>query len=162
MVVYNQVIDHKNRVNWSPWSHKDPEMTKGFEGPESGVGAVYTWSGNDEVGTGSLKIVEAKENAYIKNELVFTEPFESKDNVEWMFEEKEGKTNVVWLTSGELPKIASMFMDQTMEQMLGPDFEKGLEDLKTYCEKNYVVEEPSVEMEADSMMVDSSSVEEEM
>lgn len=151
-VVYAQVINHKNRMNWSPWEKKDPNMTKKYEGPESGVGAIQKWSGNDSVGTGVLEIMEVKENEYIKNKLVFTEPWESEDTIEWWFTEKDGVTAVKWSSKGELPKIASMFMDQTMDEMIGPDFEKGLADLKTYCEANYTA--PEMDMPSDSTMVE--------
>ena len=43
---------------WNPWGKIDPGMTQSFEGAPAGVGAVYTWAGNREVGEGRMTIVE--------------------------------------------------------------------------------------------------------
>ena len=153
--IYQVVNNHQNRGSWSPWEMKDPSMKKEFTGPESGVGAIVSWtSENEEVGTGSLEIVECMENSYIKNNLVFTAPFEANDIVEWWFEEVDGKTQVTWSSKGELPGIAAMFMDQTMDEMMGPEFEKGLSSLKLYCEENYeapVIEAPVLDYTAEEI-----------
>jgi len=155
--IYNQIVSHKNRDNWSPWATKDPNMTKEYEGPEAGVGSIYKWSSeNEEVGTGSMEVVEVEENEYMKSKLTFTAPWESASTVEWNLEEENGVTKATWSNSGELPAMMAMFMD--LDEQLGPDFEKGLENLKKLCEETYVAPEP--EVVSDSTTMDSSMVEE--
>src|SRR5690606_20747890 len=56
--VFAVVNDFRRWDDWSPWSKLDPEMKVNFEGPPIGVGAVYKWSGNNEVGEGSTTLVE--------------------------------------------------------------------------------------------------------
>jgi hypothetical protein len=44
---------------WSPYEKLDPGMTKTFEGPRSGTGAVYTYSGNQKVGAGRITLLNS-------------------------------------------------------------------------------------------------------
>lgn len=149
-----QVTNHTTRGNWSPWDMKDPDMKKEFSGPENGVGAKLNWSSeSEEVGTGSLEVTEITDFSYVKNQLIFTAPFESESVVEWWFEEKDGVTKATWGSRGELPGLAALFMGETMDEMMGPDFETGLANLKKMCEENYTA--PVVEVP----IVDSTSVE---
>ena len=53
-----------------------------------------------------------------------------------MFSEQGGQTNVIWTMSGTqnfIGKAICLFMP--MEKMLGPDFEKGLAQLKQVAER---------------------------
>jgi hypothetical protein len=50
--VFKVVNDFRQWDAWSPWSKLDPQMKKSLEGPPEGVGAIYKWSGNNEVGEG--------------------------------------------------------------------------------------------------------------
>lgn len=133
-LVFDQVNIHKNRDAWSPWEAMDPNMTKTYEGPESGAGAIYKWTGNDSVGTGSLTILESDPSTYIKSELTFTAPWESTSTIEWHFEEVEGGTRAKWVNKGSLPGYLFWMGTEDMEEMMGPDFEKGLTQLKKVSE----------------------------
>src|SRR5882672_9560020 len=46
--VFAQVNDFRNWDAWSPWAKLDPAAKGTFEGPASGQGAVFNWSGNDK------------------------------------------------------------------------------------------------------------------
>jgi effector-binding domain-containing protein/uncharacterized protein YndB with AHSA1/START domain len=133
-IVFNQVNNHNNRDAWSPWEKMDPNMAKSYEGPQEGVGAIYKWSGNDEVGTGELKIVESEPYAHIKSELVFTEPWESSSTVEWNFTNSENGTTAEWIISGQLPGFMFWMGQEDMEEAMGGDLENGLENLKAVSE----------------------------
>lgn len=133
-LIFGQVNDHRNRDQWSPWEQMDPQMTKSYSGPESGVGAIYEWSGNDSVGTGSLEIIESVPHSYIKSNLVFTSPWESSSIIEWNFDETESGTQVTWSVSGSFPGYLFWMSEATMDEMMGPDFERGLTQLKALAE----------------------------
>ena len=45
---------------WSPWEKLDPNMKRTHEGAPSGVGAVYAWVGNGDVGEGRMTITEVE------------------------------------------------------------------------------------------------------
>ena len=156
--VFNRLGDNKNRGDWSPWDKLDPEMKKTYEGPNSGVGAKYSWSSeNENVGTGTLECVESNPYSYIKSNLTFTAPWESSSVVEWNITEGQF-TEVSWSVSGELPGMAALFTD--MEETLGPQLEEGLGNLKKLCEEETISKPNEVveEQVQDSTLIDSSAV----
>lgn len=140
--VFEQVNNHKNRLGWSPWEAKDPNMTKTYEGPESGNGAIYKWSGNEDVGTGMLTITESTPNSYIKSDLAFTEPWESSSVVEWNFEDSDGGIKAVWTISGELPGFMFWMGQEEMDEAMSADLETGLSNLKSICEEKAAMMAP--------------------
>ncbi len=145
-LVYGIVSDFEQRGAWSPWDQKDPDMKRELGETTVGLGAYYAWDGNDSVGTGSMEIVETTAPSYIKTELKFTAPWESSSIVEWKFEEADGKTIASWTNTGALP----FFMRwMKMDDMLGPEFERGLKMLKEYAENVEVA--PAIDAEVTSL-----------
>ena len=134
--VFAQVNDFHNWNAWSPWGKLDPSMTQTYEGATEGEGAIYLWSGNDDVGEGRMTILESKPDNLVKIELEFIKPWEATNTAEFTFEPEAGQTQVTWAMYGEngfMAKAFQMFMD--MDSMVGPDFEKGLADMKAIVEK---------------------------
>ncbi|AKJ05387.1 polyketide cyclase/dehydrase/lipid transport protein [Archangium gephyra] len=122
---------------WSPWAAKDPKMQTTFDGAFAGPGAIYTWSGNDEVGKGKMTIVDAKLYESIQIQLDFSEPFAATNTTLFTFKPTgDGSLQVTWAMEGNntfLGKAMSLVMD--MDAMIGKDFEQGLATLKTLTEK---------------------------
>jgi hypothetical protein len=135
-VPYAMVADFHRWDSWSPWAHLDPGIKVEFAGPESGKGAVYSWKGNDKVGEGRMTIIEANPAKRLDITLEFIKPWEQKSLTRFNFEREKGnRTKVTWIMSGErdfVGKLFGLFMD--MDKMVGPDFEKGLQALKTQSE----------------------------
>jgi hypothetical protein len=119
---------------WSPWEKIDPTMTRTFEGPERGVGAVYGWSGNGKAGSGRMEILESGPSKVVIK-LDFLKPFEAHNTAIFVLEPQGDATRVVWSMEGPQPFVAKlMSLVFNMEKMVGPDFEKGLADLKRAAE----------------------------
>ncbi len=133
-LVYEQVIDFHNRQKWDPWSQSDPEATYSIQGAPRGVGSVWSWQG-EIVGTGKQTILAAEENRSIENEFVFTQPQAMKSINTWEFKAVENGTRVIWSMQGKLDYPVGRYVGLFMEQMLGPDFDKGLKNLKRVCEE---------------------------
>src|SRR5438094_4163018 len=72
--VFAQVNDFHKWEAWSPWAKLDPNAKSTFEGPPVGTGAIVKWSGNDEVGVGSMTITESRPNELIRIKLDFVKP----------------------------------------------------------------------------------------
>ncbi|MBD3288662.1 hypothetical protein GF337_07670 [candidate division KSB1 bacterium] len=142
--VYQYVLDFSKRAEWDPWIQNQPDATTDIAGPEKGVGAKWIWEG-DEIGTGSITIVETKPNELIQSELEFISPRPSKSTVTWKFEEVEGNTEVTWGFSGKLGYPIERFVGLRMDAMIGPDFERGLQNLKEAVEN--LPDEAETEME---------------
>src|SRR5471032_1059584 len=84
-IVFGQVNDFHNWDAWSPWAKLDPNIKTTFEGPPSGVGAIYSWTGNSDVGEGRMTILDSKPGESIKIELEFIKPFESSCDTNFTF-----------------------------------------------------------------------------
>jgi uncharacterized protein YndB with AHSA1/START domain len=134
------IFPHVNNLHqwedWSPWAKSDPNARVSFEGPPAGVGAMFHWAGNDKVGAGAMMITESKPNERIAIRMDFMKPFEGTSNSDFIFSQVGGETNVIWTMSGTndfIGKALCLFMP--MEKMLGPDFERGLAQLKALTER---------------------------
>ena len=120
---------------WSPWEHKDPDMKRTFGGAGSGRGSIYEWTGNSNVGSGRMEIVESSVPSKVAIKLDFLKPFEGHNIATFTMEPAGGATNVTWVMDGPTPfvgKIMHVFIN--MDRMVGTDFEAGLANLKTAAE----------------------------
>ena len=134
-VVFAQVNDFHKWEAWSPWAKMDPNATNSFEGPPEGVGSKFSWAGNNKVGAGSMTITESRPSELVQLRLEFIKPFTATNTTEFTFQPQDGKTLVTWTMTGKnnfMAKAFSLFMD--CEKMVGPDFEKGLANLKAVSE----------------------------
>lgn len=134
--VFAVVNDFSRWNDWSPWAKLDPEMTTSLEGPKSGVGAVYKWSGNNEVGEGSTTLVESVPDQKVAMKLAFVRPFPGESDVQFSFAPEGDGTKVTWAMQAPQPylgKLVGLFMD--CEEMCGDSFLEGLANLKKVVEK---------------------------
>jgi uncharacterized protein YndB with AHSA1/START domain len=134
-IVFEQVNDYHNWDAWSPWAKLDPNAKVTFEGPSAGKGAVFTWSGNDQVGAGRQTIVESRPNELVQIRLEFQKPFQATNTAEFTFKPEGEQTVVTWSMFGQnnfMGKAISLFMD--CDKMVGGDFEKGLASMKSIVE----------------------------
>jgi len=134
--VFEQVNDYHNWDAWSPWAKLDPDAKVTFEGPSSGTGAKFSWSGNDKVGVGQQTIVESKPDELVRIKLEFEKPFKGTRTAEFTFKPEADQTLVTWSMFGKnnfMGKAVSLFMD--CDKMVGGDFEKGLASIKAIVEE---------------------------
>ena len=133
--VFAQVNDFHNWGAWNPWAKIDPAMKQSYEGAPAGIGAVYTWAGNKEVGEGRMTLVESRPNELIRIKLEFLKPFAATSLAEFTFQPEADRTAVTWSMTGDVnfvAKVVHLFMD--MDKMIGGNFEKGLADMKSVVE----------------------------
>lgn len=133
--IFTHLEDLHQWAAWSPWERKDPAMKRTHSGAARGTGAVYAWDGNDDVGHGSMEIIETVPPSRLVIRLDFIKPFEAHNIVEFALRPEGGSTNVVWSIHGPSPyvsKLMGLFFD--MDALIGKDFEDGLARLKTLAE----------------------------
>jgi hypothetical protein len=133
--VYEQVEDFHRWPKWSPWEELDPGMERTYSGPEKGLGSVYAWSGNRKAGEGRMEIVRADEPSEVQVDLKFIKPFKSSNVTSFHFAPERDGTRVTWTMTGPRSfavKVMGLF--KSMDKMVGPDFEKGLAQLKQVSE----------------------------
>jgi hypothetical protein len=157
-VVFDQVNHLRKWEAWSPWAKLDPNVKNTFEGPPSGEGAKFHWSGNDDVGEGVMTVTESRAPEFLQLNLQFVRPFEDAATVQFDFKPAGEGTEVIWTMLGQnnfMAKAMCLFMD--MDAMIGGDFERGLADMKKLAEA--AASQPSVESTepVDSSLNDKSA-----
>jgi len=135
--IFQQINSFKNHSKWSPWMEKDPNSITTYEGPESGVGAKMSWV-SKELGNGSQWIIESEENKHLKTGMSFD--MEGTYTSDIYLEPSDGGTKVTWTYDGDVSgagmatTIMGKVMGKFMDSMLGSDYERGLNKLKTLAE----------------------------
>jgi len=135
--VYNLIADFHHWNDWSPWAKLDPNMKQSFVGPDSGLGAAYAWQGNSQAGEGRMTISEVVPNERVVIFLEFLKPFASNSYVTFTLRPEGPNTSVLWSMDGEstfASKAIQLF--SSMDKMVGPDFEKGLAQMKALAEQS--------------------------
>ena len=134
-VVFDQINDFHKWEAWSPWGKLDPAMKTTYTGPAAGTGASYAWVGNKDVGEGRMTILESRPTEFVRIRLEFIAPFASVANTEFSVKPEGNSVAVTWMMSGEKNFLSkAMGLVQSMDKMIGPDFERGLAQLKSVAE----------------------------
>jgi hypothetical protein len=134
--VFAEVNDFHRWDNWSPWAKIDPAMKVTYDGPSAGEGAAYSWDGNNKAGAGKMTIIKSQPGERVVLRLEFLKPFKATNQAEFSFEAKDKGTLVTWTMTGTknfMMKAVHLMMN--MDKMIGPDFEKGLAQMKVVVEK---------------------------
>jgi uncharacterized protein YndB with AHSA1/START domain len=133
--VFAQVNDFHKWEAWNPWGKLDPAMKESYEGAPAGVGAVYTWTGNSQVGEGRMTITESRPNELIRIRMEFLKPFAATSTAEFTFRPQGNQTAVTWTMEGTNNFMAkAVHLVMNMDRMIGGQFEKGLAAMKSVAE----------------------------
>lgn len=134
--VFPLINDFQQWPAWSPWEKIDPTLKRSYSGPQAGVGAVYAWQGNNEVGTGRMEITGSQPVSKVEIKLDFQMPFEAHNTAEFTLSPENGGTRVTWTMYGPSPythRLMQVFFD--MDDMVGSRFDQGLANLKAAAEQ---------------------------
>ncbi|MBL9166668.1 MAG: SRPBCC family protein [Verrucomicrobiales bacterium] len=125
--LFEHVNDHRKFNVWNPFMKLDPNVKNTYSGPESGVGAVCSWEGNNDIGAGSCTITESKPAELVRCRMDWKRPMAGSSTVDFTFKAAGEKTVVTWSMYGKnsfMAKAVSLFLD--CDKICGPQFEKGL------------------------------------
>ncbi|WP_299577394.1 SRPBCC family protein [uncultured Williamsia sp.] len=129
--IVRELEDFRRWVAWSPWEGSDPTMSREYDGPTSGVGARYRWSGNRKAGEGSMEIVAVDRPRSVDIRVVFSRPMRADNRVRFDLADTDGGTRVTWSMTGESSGLAGLFSRIVpMDRLVGGDFERGLDRLE--------------------------------
>lgn len=134
-VVFAQVNDMQAWQTWSPWARLDPQAKMSFSGPTTGVGAAFSWVGNNKVGSGAMTITESQPGERVRFRLDFLRPMAATNAAEFTFTPVGGGTEVTWTMTGQngfLCRAVGLFMN--MDKLVGGQFEQGLANLRCIVE----------------------------
>ncbi len=132
--VFEQINRLKHWPQWTAWTvEKYPDMKFSFAGPEAGVGAVYSWTGQSS-GNGTLTITAAEPAKSVSYSLDF-ENGKHLSTGALAIEPQGDGVLVRWHNAGELgANPVNRIFGLLMDRMMGPDFEEGLRKLKQRVE----------------------------
>jgi hypothetical protein len=117
-------------VEWSPWEGLDADLRREYSGEPGAVGSTYSWEGDRKAGAGRMRIDAVRPDG-VDIDLEFTRPFRSRNALHFVLAPEDGGTRVVWRM--ETPRTFwSRFFN--MEKLIGPDFERGLKQLRQVAE----------------------------
>lgn len=132
--IYPDLVSLRRWPEWTAWNKEmDPAAEFKFGTPETGVGAEYTWSG-PVLGQGRLKLTKAEPGKGIEYTLEFENGSMTSDGAITM-EKVAGVVRVTWVDRGDLGRSpVNRYFGLLLDSMVGPNFEKGLQTLKSRAE----------------------------
>jgi len=133
-VAFAVVNNLKTWQEWTAWTvARFPDMKMEFTGPESGMGAGYSWSGKS-CGSGKIHITKADASSLIVYDLDF-EQGRMVSKGEITFASDGDNVKVKWSNYGELgANPVSRWFGLLMDRFMGPDFQTSLDNLKKRVE----------------------------
>src|SRR2546428_4594037 len=104
-------------------------------GRATGIGANYSWAGNNEVGEGRATITESRPSESVKYKMEFFKPMSATSEMDFTFKPQGNQTEVTVTVTGEKHLMAKAFcLFISMDKMIGGKFERALADLKAMVE----------------------------
>ena len=131
--VFEQVNNLKNWEKWSPWGNEDPSLKINYGRPISGMDANYSWKG-DNVGEGSMRIIESIPNKSLKTSVDFGNRGRGKGI--WSFSRRGNLVTVTAGFKGYAKNFPQKFFGLVAPRILGPQITKGLLEIKKLTERN--------------------------
>jgi len=151
--VFALLNSYKTFASWSPWAERDPDARYEFTGPEAGVGARMSWSGDPRlVGSGWQEITQSVPHSLVRTRLFFDQQGAAESY--FRLDETAGGVTVTWgfdtdLTEGQsfLGGLLARYFGLMFDRWIGSDYEQGLARLKDYAESLPVARPPRAEIE---------------
>lgn len=133
-VIFPFVSDFSKWKDWSHWSSTDPGQKVTISGSPGQVGHKMEWDGKIN-GKGIQTVISITENKSVASSLIFTEPNSMESVATLSFTSTATGTKVIWSNEGKLDYPVGRLFGPFLDGMVGPDFEKGLMNLKKLVEK---------------------------
>lgn len=134
------VLNNPRQFNrWSPWylSNKKFGTTYSYHGPDTGVGASIQWHSPKDIsgsGSGEMKISRSQPNEAV----IYSLLFENREPTSTAFRIQPlpgGRSRVTWAFDADFGRsIIGRYFGLVLDKAVGPDYEKGLKNLKNLLE----------------------------
>jgi uncharacterized protein YndB with AHSA1/START domain len=132
--VFAEVNDLGSFRQWSPWTDRDPSMHVVAGSPSLGRGARLVWDGDPVgVGSGTLEISESRPSDLVRIKMDFGP--QGSATMAFQLAQEQGGTRATWTFDMDLGfNPVGRYFGPFFDKELGPDFERGLRQLKRLCE----------------------------
>jgi Polyketide cyclase / dehydrase and lipid transport len=132
--IFPLIQDLRAFNTWNPFARGDDNLKIEYQGAASGKGAAYTWQG-EKSGAGRMEVTNTIANSKVSLKLDFSKPFEAHNLVDFDIKPQGNGSQVNWAMHGPMPYISKlMTIFFSMDQAVGGEFEKGLQNLKAKAE----------------------------
>lgn len=138
-VPFGLIKNFKDWNQWSPWHARDTQMQILYSETTGEIGSWYQWeSSNPDVGRGKMTITKLAENQLI--EMAFSFDDMDPEAVTFKFEPAGDGVKITWAMDGGCSGmpwywvVPGKYFGLMMDKFIGPDYEKGLNNLKTISE----------------------------
>ena len=128
--VFAAIRNLKTWPEWSPWLLHEPDTKIVYSEDNQQEGGSYSWDGK-VVGAGKLSHLNISPDSRIEQQIEFTRPFKSLNQVNWYFENRNGSTYLEWEMLGSMPFLFR-FMIKDIKPMISKDYDLGLALLSGY------------------------------
>lgn len=131
-----ELIDGFGRFNeWLPWASLDPSTEYRYSGPATGVGARMEWHSDDpDVGSGSQAIIGVEPGRSVTSTLDFGSDGVATTKMT-LVPVSGGGTRIVWAMDMSFAgNFIGRYFGPFLDRMVGPDYDKGLRQLKQLVE----------------------------
>ena len=132
-VVFAQFGDLRAWKSWGAWQERDPGMKITYSEKTTGVGAWSAWESQKE-GNGrmTIKSIEPAKSAHY---LLEFPDMSMQSNGSMTLEPADGGVKLIWVDGGDLGmNPMSRWFGLFLDRIIGPDFEKGLANMKRLVE----------------------------
>ena len=126
--IKEQIIDFRKYHKWSPWAEIDTNMVIKFNELQGKVGAKYSWTGNENIGSGSQTLVGISEDS-IAIDLTY---HGTSSQMSFELKDQSGLTKIKWNYDCEMSMLIALMIN--MDKELGNIYEKGFQNLKEIVE----------------------------
>jgi len=134
VTIFKVINSFENFNKWSPWYELDKNAQYEISGAKVGVSSKLTWSGNKSVGKGSNEIIESVTNNHIKTIMYFGKSDTPAYSTISVLDDGD-KTKVTWAFDNDFGmNVFYRYFGLVIEDMISPDYEKGLINLKKHVE----------------------------
>lgn len=135
---YDYFSHLNNQREYGVWQKKDPATIFTSSGVDGNVGYISSWSSEDEnVGVGEQEITSLDPNKRIETDLRFKKPQEMSSTAYFDIKPHNEGSEVTWGFYFEIGYPFNFFnLFMNMDEQLGPDLQKGLENAKKELDKS--------------------------
>jgi len=132
--IYPMIAEPRRWKEWAVWNRRDPAMQMQYSGAESGAGAKWNWQSATQ-GNGVMEFTAAVPDKRVDYALSFPDLGMTTRGQLRLAPDGAG-TRVTWTNEGDMgSNPINRYFGLVMDRLVGPDFEAGLENLKSAAER---------------------------
>jgi uncharacterized protein YndB with AHSA1/START domain len=136
--IFPYLVSAEKADSWMPWKDSDPNLKMSYMGPKEGIGSISSWESPGRMGVGQAEIVGVIPDQKIQTKITYKKPMVFEQLSEFTLTPNGETTTMTWAVTGKnnfIGRLMCTLSMMNMDKMVGGEFEKGLNKLKSEIEK---------------------------